>query len=90
MHRVFEGNERGKQILRKKWSNQASRGDVPGNRRLAGPLCISALIGRYRGAGSAAYHGAMLLALLIYGYATGTYSSRRIEQATYDSLAFAT
>ncbi|MGH8513673.1 MAG: transposase, partial [Gammaproteobacteria bacterium] len=51
-------------------------------------LNLSALIGRYRGAGSAAYHPAMLLALLIYGYATGTYSSRRIEQATYDSLAF--
>ena len=51
-------------------------------------LDLSALIGRYRGAGSAAYHPAMLLALLIYGYTTGTYSSRRIEQATYDSLAF--
>jgi transposase len=51
-------------------------------------LDLSALIGRYRGAGSAAYHPAMLLALLIFGYATGTYSSRRIEQATYDSLAF--
>ena len=51
-------------------------------------LDLSALIGRYRGAGSAAYHPAMLLALLIYGYVTGTYSSRRIEQATYDSLAF--
>lgn len=51
-------------------------------------LDLSGLIGVYRGAGSAAYHPAMLLALLIYGYATGTYSSRRIEQATYDSLAF--
>ena len=51
-------------------------------------LDLSALIGRYRGAGSAAYHPAMLLALLIYGYATGTYSSRRIEQATHDSVAF--
>jgi hypothetical protein len=30
----------------------------------------------------------MLLALLIYGYATGTFSSRKIERATYDSLAF--
>ena len=30
----------------------------------------------------------MLLALLIFGYASGTYSSRRIEAATYDSLAF--
>ncbi|MGH8711957.1 MAG: transposase, partial [Burkholderiales bacterium] len=51
-------------------------------------LDLSALIGRYRGAGSAAYHPGMLLALLIYGYATGTYSSRRIEQATHDSVAF--
>jgi transposase len=38
-------------------------------------LDLSALIGRYRGAGSAAYPPAMLLALLLYGYATGTYSS---------------
>jgi hypothetical protein len=28
----------------------------------------------------------MLLALLIYSYATGTFSSRRIEQSTYDSV----
>ena len=28
----------------------------------------------------------VLLALLIYGYATGTFSSRRIEQASYESL----
>ena len=51
-------------------------------------LDLSALTRQYRGAGSAAYHPSMLLALLIYGYATGTYSSRRIEQASYDSLAF--
>lgn len=51
-------------------------------------LDLSAMTRQYRGAGSAAYHPAMLLALLIYGYATGTYSSRRIEQASYDSLAF--
>jgi transposase len=38
-------------------------------------LDLSALIGVYRGAGSAAYHPALFLALLIYGYATGTYSS---------------
>ena len=30
-------------------------------------LDLSALIGRYRGAGSAAYHPAVLLALIIYG-----------------------
>ncbi len=26
--------------------------------------------------------------MLIYGYATGTFPSRKIERATYDSLAF--
>ena len=42
----------------------------------------------YAGRGSAAYHPNMLLALLVYGYATGVFSSRKIERATYDSLAF--
>ena len=35
-----------------------------------------------------AYHPAMLLALLIYGYASGIFPSRKIERATYDSVAF--
>jgi flagellar biosynthesis GTPase FlhF len=30
----------------------------------------------------------MLLALLIYGYSTGIFSSRKIEKGTYDSVAF--
>ncbi len=42
----------------------------------------------YAGRGVAAYPPAMLLALLFYGYATGEFSSRRIERATYDSVAF--
>jgi len=51
-------------------------------------LDLSALTLSYRGAGSAAaYHPSMLLSLLIY-YATGTYGSRRIEQTSYDSVAF--
>ena len=51
-------------------------------------LDLSGLTRQYRGAGSAAYHPSMLVALLLYGYATGTYASRRIEQASYESLAF--
>lgn len=51
-------------------------------------LDLSELERAYAGRGSDAYHRAMLLALLIYGYATGTYSSRKIERATFDSLAF--
>jgi transposase len=30
----------------------------------------------------------MLLGLLVYGYATGVFSSRKLERATYDSMAF--
>jgi len=51
-------------------------------------LDLSALIQAYAGRGSLPYHPAMMLSLLIYGYATGCYSSRRIELATYDSVAF--
>jgi len=39
-----------------------------------------------RGTGSAQYPPTMLLGLLIYSYATGTFGSRRIEQSTYDSV----
>jgi transposase len=51
-------------------------------------LDLSVLERAYAGRGSEAYHPATLLALLIYGYATGTFSSRKIERATFDSLAF--
>jgi transposase len=37
-----------------------------------------------RGTGSEQFPPHMLLSLLIYSYATGTFSSRRIEQSTYD------
>ena len=39
-----------------------------------------------RGTGSEQYPPHMLLALLIYSYATGTFGSRRIEQSTHDSV----
>ena len=51
-------------------------------------LDLSRLEAAYAGRGSKAYHPAMLLALLFYGYATGVFSSRRLEAATYDSIAF--
>jgi transposase len=51
-------------------------------------LDLSELTRMYGGRGSAAHHPAVLLALLIYGYATGVPSSRKIERATYDSVAF--
>lgn len=44
--------------------------------------------GSYRGSGSEAYHPSIMLALLFYGYSTGIFSSRKLEQATYDSVPF--
>ena len=55
---------------------------------IADQLDLSALSRQYRGSGSAAYHPAVMLGLLVYGYATGVYSSRRIEAATHESIAF--
>lgn len=43
---------------------------------------------QYKGVGSAGYDPRMLLSLLFYGYSTGVFSSRKIEQSTYDSVAF--
>ena len=51
-------------------------------------LDLSALERAYRGRGSAGYHPATWLSLLIDDLATGCYSSRKIERATDDSLAF--
>ena len=50
-------------------------------------LDLGAMVGSYRGRGSASYHPAVLLGILVYGYATGVLSSRQLELATYDSVA---
>jgi transposase len=51
-------------------------------------LDLSSLTRRYSGNGSPAYHPALMLAWLVYGYATGVFSSRKSERATYESVAF--
>src|SRR6202163_124627 len=51
-------------------------------------LELSAMSRSYRGTGSASYHPALLLGILVYGCATGVFSSRKLERATYDSVAF--
>jgi transposase len=51
-------------------------------------LDLRVMSGGCRGSGSASYHPRMLLGILVYGYATGVFSSRRLERATYDSVAF--
>jgi transposase len=51
-------------------------------------LDLRSMSGSYRGSGEASYPPQLLLGLIIYGYATGVFSSRKLERATYDSVAF--
>ena len=58
---------------------------------LVSVLDLSAIEGVYAtkdARGRAGYHPAMMVALLVYAYCVGKPSSRRIEQATYDDVAF--
>ena len=49
-------------------------------------LDVTALEAAYGGGGSAPYPPKMMLALLFYGYATGIFSSRALERATYELI----
>lgn len=51
-------------------------------------LDVSAIYARYASRGGEAFAPEILLGLLFYGYATGVFSSRKIERATYESLPF--
>ena len=54
-------------------------------------LDLSAIYASYEagdGRGQAAYAPEMMVRVLLYGYATGTYSSRKIEVRTYEDVAF--
>jgi transposase len=50
-------------------------------------LDLSPIRNSYAGRGSDAYPPSMMTALLFYSYATGVFSSRKIERGTYDSVA---
>ena len=52
---------------------------------------LSAIYASYEagdGRGQSAYAPAMMVRVLLYGYATGTYSSRKIQARTYEDVAF--
>ena len=51
-------------------------------------LDIDVLIKKYKGGGSSSYHPRLLLKVLVYGYLTNQYSSRKIEQATKQNVHF--
>ena len=51
-------------------------------------LDLSAIYARYGARGGEPYAPEILLGLLFYGYATGVFSARKIERATYESAPF--
>ena len=51
-------------------------------------LDLSALYARYGARGGEPYAPEVLLGLLLYGYATGVFSSRKIERASYETVPF--
>jgi transposase len=54
-------------------------------------LDLSAIYASYEekdGRGQSAYAAEMMVRILLYGYATGVYSSRRIEGRSYEDVAF--
>jgi transposase len=54
-------------------------------------LDLSSILCEYEGEesrGRAGYHPKMMLKLLVYGYCVGRASSRKIERATYEEVAF--
>jgi transposase len=55
---------------------------------LIAQLDLSAIYARYSTRGGQPYAPEILLALLFYGYATGTFSTRKLERATYETVPF--
>jgi transposase len=55
---------------------------------LVAQLDLTGLYAHYAPRGGAAYAPDVLLGLLFYGYASGVFSARKIEKATYESLPF--
>jgi transposase len=51
-------------------------------------LNLDSILKKYEGGGSPAYHPRLMLKILIYGYLTNQYSSRKIEQALQQNIYF--
>jgi transposase len=51
-------------------------------------LDLDLLIKKFKEGGCSSYHPRLLLKLLVYGYLSNQYSSRKIEQATKQNIHF--
>lgn len=51
-------------------------------------LHIDSILKKYKGGGASSFHPKMMLKILIYGYLSNIYSSRKIEQAVSSNIHF--
>ena len=51
-------------------------------------LNLDSVFSNYPGGGCSAYHPRMMLKILVYGYVTNRYSSRKIEEALHENIHF--
>ncbi len=56
--------------------------------RIIDKLDVSDIVSSYKGCGASSYHPRMLLKVLIYSYLNNTYSSRKIEKASKESIYY--
>lgn len=56
--------------------------------RVVDEIEISALVGKYKGGSTSAYHPRMMLKVLVYGYVERVYSSRQIAKALRENVNF--
>lgn len=49
---------------------------------------LDPILEKYKGGGSSSYHPRMLLKVLVYGYLSNIYSSRKLEAATRENIFF--
>jgi len=67
---------------------------IPGNhvvrlvRSVIDQLNIDDILKKYKGGGASSYHPKLMLKILVYGYLSNTYSSRKIEQAVQSNIHY--
>ena len=49
---------------------------------------LDPILRKYKGGGCTSYHPRMLLKVLVYGYLSNIYSSRKLEAATKENIHF--
>src|SRR5690606_18896324 len=56
--------------------------------RVIDTIDIKSIHRKYKGGGTSAYHPRLLLKILVYGYLTNTYSSRKLEEQVRQNIHF--